>query len=90
MEPDTRGARTIRQQLALHGFQVLDLRPIHKRSGVLRSLQVEFGLDHRWTVSRGLGFALAPLLPGGLVAHMLMAVARRPVGDSDNPGTGDG
>jgi SAM-dependent methyltransferase len=81
----TRGE--LRQQLALHGFEVLDLRPIHKRSGVLRTLQVEFGLDYRWTVSRGLGFLLAPLLPGGLVAQMLMAVARRP---AENGADGDG
>lgn len=72
----TRGE--LRQTLARCGFDVIEVRPIGKRQGVLRSLQHEFGLPHDWRLSRAFSAALAPLLPGGLIAHMLFAAARKP------------
>jgi SAM-dependent methyltransferase len=72
----TRGE--LRDLLTRGGFEVLDTRPIHKRQGVLRCLHHEFGLDYRRPVSRGLSLALTPFIPGGLIAHMVMAVARKP------------
>ena len=68
----------LREQLARGGFEVLDIRPIHKRQGILRSLHHEFGLPYEWLTTKGLSVLLTPIVPGGLVAHMLMAVARRP------------
>jgi SAM-dependent methyltransferase len=72
----TRGE--FRTLLARQGFEVLDIRAIGKRQGVLRSLQHEFGMPYQWATSRGLSAALAPFVPSGLVAHMLLAVARKP------------
>lgn len=72
----TRGE--FRHQLAHAGFEVLDIKAIGKRQGVLRSLQHEFGLPYRWTLSKAMSAGLAPFVPPGLVAHMLLAVARKP------------
>lgn len=67
-----------RALLARGGFEVLDVRPIHKRQGVLRSLHHEFGLPYEWLFTKGLSVLLSPFVPGGLVAHMLIVVARKP------------
>lgn len=92
--PETRPARfyqwrlargELRDLLTRGGFEVVDMRPIHKRQGVLRSLHHEFGLDYRWTVTKGLSVALAPFIPGAAIAHMIMAVARRPLDDRTAP-----
>lgn len=60
------------------GFEVLDIKAIGKRQGVLRSLQHEFGMPYQWSLSRAMSAVLAPFVPPGLVAHMLLAVARKP------------
>ncbi len=60
------------------GFEVLQIPAIHKRQGVLRSLHHEFRLPYDWLLTKGLATVLAPFIPGGLVAHMIMAVARKP------------
>ncbi len=74
--------RLTRQELSTvlvdGGFDVLEVRPIHRRQGVLRSLHHELGFDYRWLITKGLSVALAPFVPGSVFAHMLMAVARRP------------
>lgn len=67
------------RELSIGGFDVLDVRPIHKRQGVLRSLHHEFGLPYQWALTRGLGFAIAPFVPGAMIAHMAAAIARKPV-----------
>jgi len=72
----TRGE--FRELLARENFEVLDIHAIGKRQGVLRSLQHEFGMPYQWFASRALSAALAPFVPSGLVAHMLLAVARKP------------
>lgn len=66
-------------ELAIGGFDVLALHPIHKRQGVLRSLHHEFGLPYEWRLTKGLAFLLAPLIPGWMIAHMVLAVARKRV-----------
>ena len=73
----TRGE--FRHQLAQSGFEVLAIHAIGKRQGVLRSLQHEFGLNYKWFFSRALSAAVAPFIPSGLIAHMLIAVARKPL-----------
>jgi len=73
----TRGE--FRDLLALRGFEVLDVKAIGKRQGVLRSLQHEFGIPYQWFAARAMSAAIAPVIPSGLVAHMLLAVARKPV-----------
>ncbi len=72
----TRGE--LRHQLQHSGFEVLDIRPIGKRQGVLRSLQHEFGLPYTWYFTRALSAVLAPFIPAGLIAHMLLGIARKP------------
>lgn len=69
------------RELEIGGFKVLSVKPIHKRQGVLRMLHHDFGLNYRWLFTRALAVLLAPLLPGALIAHMIMVVAYRP---SDN------
>lgn len=64
-------------ELALGGFEVLSLHPIHKRQGVLRSLHHEFGMSYDWFATKALSALLAPLLPGWAIAHMVLAVARK-------------
>ena len=68
----------LRECLSAGGFEVLDIKPIHKRQGVLRSLHHEFGLSYKWVVSKALSVLLAPFLPGVVFSHMIMAVARKP------------
>jgi len=72
----TRGE--FRDLVALSGFEVLDIKAIGKRQGVLRSLQHEFGMPYQWVLSKAMSAAIAPVIPSGLVAHMLLAVARKP------------
>jgi SAM-dependent methyltransferase len=72
----TRGE--FRDLLASRGFEVLDIKAIGKRQGVLRSLQHEFGMPYQWFASRAISAAMAPFVPSGLVAHMLLAVVRKP------------
>jgi SAM-dependent methyltransferase len=72
----TRGE--FRDLVALSGFEVLDIKAIGKRQGVLRSLQHEFGIPYQWFLSKAMSAAIAPVIPSGLVAHMLLAVARKP------------
>lgn len=66
------------RELEIGGFEVLDVQPISKRQGVLRSLHHEFGLPYEWLLTKGLSALLAPLIPGSLIAHMVIAVARKP------------
>ena len=69
----------IANELAIGGFDVIHTHPIHKRQGVLRSLHHECGLPYGWSLTKGLSVALAPLVPGAFIAHMLFAVARKPL-----------
>jgi SAM-dependent methyltransferase len=66
------------RELGIGGFEVLGVHPIHKRQGVLRFLHHQFGLPYGWFFTRGLAFALAPFVPGNLIGHMVLAVARKP------------
>jgi len=67
----------LRQELEMRGFQVLDIKPIHKREGWRRTLSWDFGLaSESWT------FKLAarlfpPFIPTKLISHMLIAVAKK-------------
>lgn len=66
------------RELAIGGFEVLRVQPIHKRQGILRVLHHNLGLHYDWFVSRALSAALAPFIPGNLIAHMILAIARKP------------
>ena len=70
------------RELAIGGFEVLETRPMHKRQGVLRSLHHAFGLPYEWLLTKGLSVVLAPFVPGSFIAHMVFAVARKPMGRS--------
>lgn len=65
-------------ELVMGGFEVLETRPIHKRQGVLRGLHHEVGLPYEWLLTKGLSAAIAPFIPGSFIAHMVLAVARKP------------
>lgn len=69
-------AGELTRELTAGGFTVVDSRPIHKRQGVQRFLHHELGLPYG-QVTRALGVALAPFVPGWLIAHMLFAAARK-------------
>ncbi len=64
-------------ELAIGGFEVTSLHPIHKRQGTLRSLHHEFGMSYDWFMTKALSALLAPFLPGWAIAHMVLAVARK-------------
>lgn len=66
------------RELSLVGFEVLKVAAIHKRQGVLRALHHTLGLHYEWFISRALSAVLAPFVPGVLIAHMILAVARKP------------
>lgn len=72
------------RELAIGGLEVLETRPIHKRQGMLRSLHHEFGLPYEWILTKGLSAALAPMIPGSFIAHMVLAVARKPASKVSN------
>jgi len=71
----TRGE--LRLYLENNGFEVLALRPISKRQGVMRFLHHNLGLHHDWRFTKLAAAAIAPFVWSGFIAHMLMAVARK-------------
>lgn len=93
-KPVTTGDRSIRfyqyrftraelaLELEIGGFELLSVKPIHKRQGVLRMLHHDFGLPYGWFITRALAVLVAPLMPATWVSHMVMAVARRSVDSS--------
>lgn len=76
----------LRDELNHEGFEVHEVSTIHKRQGVLRSLHHEFKLNYDWFFTRGLSVALSPVIPGALVAHMILAVAQKPIAAIENDG----
>ncbi len=66
------------RELSIGGFVVLDLRPIHKRQGVLRFLSRTFHLRYDRFLVKAASAVLAPFVPAVAIAHMVMAVARKP------------
>ena len=73
--------RLTRQELALElrrgGFELHKVRTIHKRQGALRMISTTFGLPYQWLFTRVLRAGLALFLPGPLIAHMQIAMARK-------------
>lgn len=67
------------RELSMGGFEPVSFHPIHKRQGVLRSLHHELGLPYGWFLTRGLSFILSPFVPGWWFAHMMLAIARKPM-----------
>jgi SAM-dependent methyltransferase len=67
------------RELSMVGFEVLKVATIHKRQGVLRALHHGLGLPYEWFISRALSAVIAPFVPGVLIAHMILAVARKPI-----------
>ena len=66
------------QELAIGGFKLDFIKPIHKRQGILRSLHHEFGLPYDWFFTRALSVLLTPFIPSIIVAHMHIAVSHKP------------
>lgn len=67
------------RELAIGGFEVIEICPIHKRQGVLRALHHQLGMSYDWTLTKGLSVMLAPVVPGSVIGHMQFAVARKPL-----------
>ena len=65
------------REVGLAGFELVSIHPIHKRQGVLRSLHHECGMSYDWFLTKALSAALAPVIPGRVIAHMSLAVARK-------------
>jgi SAM-dependent methyltransferase len=73
----------LRQELEMRGFKMLQLVPIHRDQGLQRTLIWDFGLSpgtRRLYLAERL---LRRLIPSRLVAHMLMAVCRKPAVGGD-------
>ncbi len=45
---------------------------------MLRALHQHFGLNYQWFLTKGMAAVIRFFLPGGLIAHMVIAVARKP------------
>ena len=73
--------RFTRAELALEfdiaGFEIVDVKPIHKRQGALRSLHHEFGLSYEWRITKVIAFVLALVLPSWTIGHMVMGIGRK-------------
>ena len=74
------------REILLAAFEVISVQPIHKRQGVLRSLHHELGLPYEWLLTKVLSAVIAPLLPGPFIAHMVLAIARKPGRGAANSG----
>ncbi len=66
------------RELSQAGFETVSIHAIHKRQGVLRCLHHQFWLPYELRLTRALAFALSPFVPGSWMAHMQLAVARKP------------
>jgi SAM-dependent methyltransferase len=69
----------LRQELEMRGFTVLELIPIHRDQGLQRTLVWDFGLTQGTRRFRLAERLLRRVTPTRLVAHMLMAVCRKPL-----------
>lgn len=67
-----------RDALTRNGFEVVEMRAVAKRQGVVRFLWVNFGLHWDRKISKYVAAAIAPFVWSGLIAHNVMAVARKP------------
>ncbi len=65
------------REVGMAGFELMSIHPIHKRQGVLRSLHHECGMSYDWFLTKVLATVLAPVIPGWVIAHMSLAVARK-------------
>ena len=64
--------------LSQHGFAVDDVRVIHKREGLQRWLQQNFGLDPGKKITKAIAVLLYPFVPKVAIGHMILAIARKP------------
>ena len=72
------------RELAIGGFEVQKVHPIHKRQGVLRGLHHEFGLPYESLLTKALSVILASFIPASFISHMAFAVARKPSHGADS------
>ncbi|SRR6266540_3242184 len=72
----TRGE--LARALAREGFAVEEVHAIHKRHGAHRWLRQALGVDLGTTFGRVASGALSVILPAAVIAHMILAVARKP------------
>lgn len=66
------------KELRLAGFNVLDIKALHNRSGILRCLQNDFKMTYNSTISRAIAYVLAPVIPRFFIAHMILATSQKP------------
>ena len=71
------------RELSIGGFNVESFHPIHKRQGMLRCLHHEFHMPYHWFLTRGIAAILAPFVPGWFVAHMVLAIATKPLSTNE-------
>ena len=67
----------LRQELEMRGFIVERIMPIHKDEGLRRALVWDLHLRQGTRLSNLAERLLRPLVPAGLVSHMIIAVARK-------------
>lgn len=62
-------------ELTRGGFDVIGIKQIGKRQGLLRCLYHEFRLHYDWLLTKGLSVILQPFFPAWLVSHMILGIA---------------
>ncbi|RPG33973.1 MAG: class I SAM-dependent methyltransferase [Muricauda sp. TMED12] len=66
------------QTLQRSGFQVEVVHIIGKRQGLVRALHHNLGLPHSSKLTHAFAAAMSPFVPGAVIGHMVLAVARKP------------
>jgi len=66
------------RELAMGGFEVLETKPLHKRQGLLRLLSRALHVHYDRFLLKAASAVMAPFVPAVAIAHMVMAVARKP------------
>ena len=67
----------LERELALHGFEVLELRPIHKSQGFYRTVKHELHIEPESFWGKVAHILLYPFVPKKFVAHMIIGVGRK-------------
>ncbi|WYD80830.1 MAG: class I SAM-dependent methyltransferase [Candidatus Electrothrix gigas] len=67
----------LEQQMAMAGFDIIEIVPIEKREGIHRALLEKWSILNETAILPWLETGLEKLLPRNLVSHMIFAAARK-------------
>lgn len=66
--------RELRQELEMNGFEVLKIKTMDKRLGIIRLIRHDFGIKDSYSLHKILRILLYPFIPSDYAAHMLMGI----------------